>query len=418
MSTAPRDPAVRRSWGEDDSGTPILHVDMDSFFAAVEVVEDPALAGQPVIVGGTGMRGVVTSATYDVRAYGVRAGMPMQRARSLAPKAVVLPGRRHLYREYSRRVMNILASVSAQFEPISIDEAFLDVSGARLRLGSPLQVAAEIRSRIREEAGLPASVGIGNSKTVAKIASSHAKPDGVLLVPAHRTVEFLHSLPVGALPGVGKKTRERLETRGITTVAELSQTTRPALAAIVGEAHAHALLLLCAGEDTRPVGNPAPEKSISTEKTFSNNLVRREDLERYLLHAAHECAARLRKAGLVAWTVQIKLRSAGFQTITRAQTLSTPTDLGREVAAVALEILSSVTLPRGGIRLAGVGVYDLRSRQDGVPLPFDHDPRPLAAERVMDRAAEKFGGQVLKPATLLARERGPGEHREQGGNEP
>ena len=183
MSNAPRDARAKRDWGSDDSATPILHVDMDSFFAQVEMCEDPSLIGRPIIVGGTSGRGVVTSATYEARALGVRAGMPTSRARALCPSAAFIPGNHCLYQRYSRQVMAILATVTPDLEQVSIDEAFLDVSGARRRLGSPTQIAHLIRSRIRKAVGLPASVGIAATKSVAKIASSHAKPDGLLLIP-------------------------------------------------------------------------------------------------------------------------------------------------------------------------------------------------------------------------------------------
>ena len=229
MSNAPRDARAKRDWGSDDSATPILHVDMDSFFAQVEMREDPSLVGRPIIVGGTSGRGVVTSATYEARALGVRAGMPTSRARALCPGAAFIPGNHGLYQRYSRQVMAILATVTPVLEQVSIDEAFLDVSGARRRLGSPTQIARLVRARIREAVGLPASIGIAATKSVAKIASSHAKPDGLLLIPQAATVDFLHGLPVGALWGVGGKTAAILDREGIDTIGDLANAplTRP-----------------------------------------------------------------------------------------------------------------------------------------------------------------------------------------------
>ena len=223
MSNAPRDARAKRDWGSDDSATPILHVDMDSFYAQVEMREDPSLVGRPIIVGGTSGRGVVTSATYEARALGVRAGMPTSRARALCPSAALIPGNFAAYQRYSREVMRILGTVTPDLEQVSIDEAFLDVSGARRRLGSPLEIATLIRSRIRESVGLPASVGIASTKSVAKIASSHAKPDGLLLIPHEATVEFLHGLPVGALWGVGGRTGAVLEREGIRSATWLTR---------------------------------------------------------------------------------------------------------------------------------------------------------------------------------------------------
>ena len=401
MSTAPRSRQARRWWGDDDSGTDILHVDMDSFFAAVEIADNPELAGVPLIVGGNRLRGVVTACTYDVRAKGVRAGMPVRKAIDLAPEAVVLAGNHRLYRDYSRRVMEILSDVTPAIEIISIDEAYLDVSGARRRLGSPLQIAAELRRRIHATLGLPASVGIGNSKTVAKIASSHAKPDGVLLIPAGRTVEFLHELPVGALPGVGGRTEEGLRRRGIDTVGQLAHVPLGTLMGWVGESHARHLARIAQGDDPRPVGQSRQEKSISTEKTFSVNVTQRSQLEKYLLEAAHDCAQRARAEDMVAWTVVLKMRDANFRTITRSYTRSAPTDLGRDVARDVLELLSRERIPHGGVRLAGVGLHNLSPRRDGYQVSLEDDRRPAAAERAMDAIAARYGGGAITHASLL-----------------
>lgn len=394
---------ARPSWGWDDSGTPILHVDMDSFFASVEVVEDPRLAGHPVIVGGTGSRGVVTAATYEAREYGVRAGIPIGRARTLCPQGVFLPGRIDLYRRYSRAVMAILSQFSPDFEPISVDEAFIDVSGARRRLGPPVQIAHAIRERIRAELGLPASVGIAAVKSVAKIASAHAKPDGVLLIPADRTVEFLHGLPIGALWGVGQRTEENLKMRGIETVGELANTPVADLIRWLGDAQATHLHDLAWGRDDRPVAPARKEKSISTERTFPVDVTDRDEMRAFILEAGHDCARRLRKADLLAWTVTIKLRDRSFVTITRSKTLLAPTDVGREVAAQATRLFDAQSMPRGGVRLAGVGVSGLVNADSGVPVLLDDDPRPRATEIVMDQARQKFGAAALGPAALLAR---------------
>lgn len=405
MSTAPRSAAARRNWGDDDSEATILHVDMDSFFASVEIVLDPQLAGRPLIVGGVGNRGVVTSCTYDVRSRGVRAGMPMSQARALAPGAIVRPGRHGVYRDFSHRVMELMAQVTPTFEPISIDEAFLDVAGARRRLGSPTQIGADLRREIRERIGVPASVGISSIKTVAKIASSHAKPDGLLLIPAAATVQFLHSLPIGALPGVGRRTAESLERQGIETVQQLAHAGEAVLTRVVGEASAIHLLRIAWGQDDRPVGPGRAEKSISTEETFSQNVVDRAALKTYLLEASHDCATRLRQLDLVAWTVQIKLRDGSFRTITRSITLSAPSDLGREIGQAALILFDREKVPANGIRLAGVGVHGLAKRSEGVQIALDEDGRPLAAERAMDAVNHRFGKAALTPATLLSGKR-------------
>ncbi len=393
----------RPFWGTDDSAAFILHVDMDSFFAAVEVKENPELVGKPVIVSGLGNRGVVTSATYQARHYGVNAGMPIARARALCPHATFLPGRHGLYSDYSKKVMAVLGTVTPQVEPLSIDEAFLDVSGSRLRLGSPMEVAKNLRARIREQLGLPASVGLASTKSVAKIASGLAKPDGVLLVPANQTVPFLHSLPVGALWGVGKTTEAKLSEWGITTVRELANTPLQELTRLLGVASSNHLHNLAWGRDDREVGPTAREKSISTEQTFETNVTSLDKLSAQALDAAYQCAARLRQVGLLAWTVNLKLRGADFKTITRAKTLFAPTDVGQVIAEEALGLLRKQRMPSGGVRLLGVGVSSLVSEDDGIPVALDQDERRRESEVVMDLAARRFGWGAILPGTLIDR---------------
>lgn len=391
-------------WGTDDSQTPILHIDMDSFFAAVEVREDSSLRNKPVVVGGASARGVVTSATYEARAFGIRAGMPSARARSLCPNCVFLPGRLWLYREVSKEVMALLGEITPHVEQISIDEAFLDVLGARRRLGTPLQVAAHLREQIRSRLGLPASVGIAKNKSVAKIASTLAKPDGVFLVPSPRTVEFLHSLPIGALWGVGTVTEKNLKTRGIDTVKQLSEVPPGELEQWVGAASAHSLHRASWGQDDRAVGGKALEKSISAEQTFSTNVTQRGELEKVLVAQAHKCASRARKANLLASTVSIKVRNANFKTITRSKTLPSPTSVGRAIASTGVELLSNLSLPRGGVRLIGLGISGLVSQDDAAPTLFDEDTRQRDSETVMDLAEERFGVGALRPASLVSRQ--------------
>ena len=299
MSNAPRDARAKRDWGSDDSATPILHVDMDSFFAQVEMREDPSLIGRPIVVGGTSGRGVVTSATYEARALGVRAGMPTSRARALCPTAAFIPGNHALYRHYSHQVMGILATITPALEQVSIDEAFLDVAGSRRRLGSPTHIARLIRTRIREAVGLPASVGIAATKSVAKIASSHAKPDGLLLIPKDAAVEFLHGLPVGALWGVGGRTGAILDREGIDTIGDLAHTPITRLTKLLGLASAHHLHDLSWGIDPRAVSTSRPEKSIGMERTFEDDVRSRTQIEHFILAASHDCARRLRSGGVV-----------------------------------------------------------------------------------------------------------------------
>lgn len=388
--------------GVDDSGTPILHVDMDSFYASVEVNENPALRGLPVLVGGKSNRGVVTAATYEARTFGIKAGMPMSQARAKCPQAIVLPGRRDLYQAYSKRVFALLSRVTANVEPISIDEAFLDVAGARRRLGSPVQIARLLRQRVAAEIGLPASVGISSTKTVAKIASGKAKPDGIFLVSADASVRFLHSLPVKELPGVGSRTEEQLRLRGIDTIKDLAHADPAQLEKWVGQASAWQLHQVAWGKDDRKVGPRPREKSVSTERTFETNVTDRSLLDQYVLDASHQCAARLRDGGLVGWTVTVKLRDGRFKTITRSKTLQAPTDVARTIAQAAATLVHGQRIPVGGYRLVGVGVSGLAGPDDPVPMLLDHDPRERAAEVVMDQAKRRYGKGALRPASLLA----------------
>lgn len=401
MSNTPRSPHARRNWGEDDTGADILHVDMDSFYAQVELRENPALAGRPVIVAGHSARGVVTSATYEARALGVRAGMPTMHARSLCPNAHFVHSPMSLYRHYSAKVMSIIAEFTPVTEQLSIDEAFMDVSGSHRRLGSSVQIAQSLRQRIRSEVGLPASVGIASVKSVAKIASAHAKPDGLLLIPQAATVDFLHSLPVGALWGVGAKTEQILRQRGIDTIAQLAHTPIQDLHRWIGATSAHHLHNLAWGIDPRAVAPRPVEKSIGTERTFEDDLHKREDIDAFLLEAAHDCARRLRKAHMVAWTVSIKIRDANRHTITRSATLSVPTDLGRTIGEHAQALFHAEGIPAAGVRLLGVRAESLQSRDSGVPVALDDDGRPRATEEAMDSIAQRFGASALAPASLI-----------------
>ena len=403
MSNAPRDARAKRDWGSDDSATPILHVDMDSFFAQVEMREDPSLVGRPIIVGGTSGRGVVTSATYEARSLGVRAGMPTSRARALCPHAAFVPGSHALYRRYSQEVMGILATITPALEQVSIDEAFLDVSGARRRLGSSLEIATLIRTRIRDSVGLPASVGIASTKSVAKIASSHAKPDGLLLIPHESTVEFLHGLPVGALWGVGGRTGAILDREGIDTIGDLAHAPLARLTKLLGVASAHHLHDLAWGIDPRPVAPARAEKSVGMERTFEEDVRSRAQIEEFILAASHDCARRLRAGGVVGWTIGIKMRGADFHTITRSVSLVAPTDTGRDIARAARELFAREDMPIGGVRLFGVRVEGLQARSGGVAVTLDRDERPAASERAMDQIRTKFGAGALAPATLLGK---------------
>lgn len=391
-------------WGSDDAGTPILHLDMDAFFASVELIERPELRGRPVIVGG-GDRGVVLAATYEARAFGIRSGMPMATARARCRRAVVVEPRREAYRRASARVMGILAEVTPELEQLSVDEAFLDVSGARRRLGSPLRIARMLRSRIRGELDLVASVGLAASPTVAKIASARAKPDGVLLVPAESTVPFLHSLEVSALWGVGEATARALAERGIHTVAELAHTPTAALVSALGRAQGMRLHALAWGQDDRRLVTSRVERSISSEHTFAHDLRDLQEVSRTLLQQCHEVARRLREGGLLAQGVSVKVRAGDFTTLTRSRRVEVATDVATQIHAGARALLGSVGLPASGIRLVGVRVDDLvPARGHALQGALGEDPAAHRdVEAVLDGLSRRFGAGSAGPASLLSR---------------
>lgn len=397
-------PGLRKDWGDDDDGCSVLHVDMDAFYASVELVRRPELRGRPVIVGGEG-RSVVLAATYEARAFGVHAAMPMAHARRLCPRAVVIPPDHRRYSEVSQGVMTVLRDVTAIVEQVSIDEAFLDVSGARRRLGSPTRIAALIREQVRERYAITCSVGVAGTKFVAKLASGMAKPDGMLLVPRAATVEFLHALPVGALWGVGERTREALARWGITTVAELARTDVATLQRAVGRAAGAHLHDLAWGRDPTPVTPERQEKSVGAETTFDADLRDDAAIEAQVLAMADRCARHLRTKGLAGRTVSLKVRTADFTTLTRSRTLHLPTDATAEIFAAARDLLGSVD--RGGlaVRLVGVRVEGL-SPAAGRQLTLEEaaDEGPVAGRRVdavADEVRRRFGTGAVVRAALI-----------------
>lgn len=405
LSRSPR-AAVRPDSG-DDTGCTVLHVDMDCFFAAVEVLDHPELASRPVVVGGT-VRGVVTSATYEARAFGIHAAMPVSRARRLCPGAVFLPVRHQRYGQVSREVMAVLESITPQVERVSIDEAFLDVRGALRRLGPPSAIGELIRRRVRDEVGVAASVGVAATRHVAKLASTNAKPDGMLVIPVAETVHFLHALPVGALWGVGEHTRTVLESKGLRTVGQLAETPVTSLARWVGVAGATRLHELSWGRDSSDVQPHRAERSIGTEVTFGSDVSDRAELEKTLLRQAHECAARLRDGGLEAGRVSLKVRFRDFTTITRSRALPAPSQVGGELAATARDLLASVRIPPGGVRLVGLRAEALvEASRGGLHLTLDGSVNQHRAETAMDDVRRRFGPTTVEPASLLR----PGEGR-------
>jgi DNA polymerase-4 len=407
VSRAPRAGVVRRDWGTQEDGCSILHVDMDAFFASVEIARRPQLRGLPVIVGGA-ERSVVLAATYEARAFGVHSAMPMTLARRQCPQAVVVPPDHAAYRAVSASVMQILRDVTTLVEQVSVDEAFLDVSGARRRLGAPTRIAELLRAQVHREHGITCSVGIASTKFVAKLASGHAKPDGVLLVPRDATVEFLRALPVGALWGVGEKTEAALARWGVRTVAELADSDVGTIQRAVGRVAGAHLHDLAWGRDPRPVQPGREEKSIGAEVTFATDVADLEVVQAKALELADACAGRLRQGGLLARTVSVKVRTSDFTTLTRSRTLSTPTDVGREVYLTARDLLAGVDLGGLAVRLVGVRAEGLSDAATAIRQPTldeaagEIPPARREAERAMDHVRERFGVAAIRSGASAA----------------
>lgn len=388
----------------DDRGCTILHVDMDAFFASVEVRRRPELRGRPVIVGGTGPRGVVSSASYEARRYGVRSAMPTMRARSLCPRAVFLAPDFAAYSEASRAVMAIFREVTPLVEPISSDEAFLDVAGARRLFGRPVEIARRIRARVTEQERLTCSVGVAATKFVAKLGSTRAKPDGMLVIPADRTLEFLHPLPVGALWGVGERADQTLRRLGLTTVGEVAAAPPRMLRNALGEAASAHLTELAHGRDPRRVSPDRVEKSIGAETTFDTDVSDRAVLRRTLLGLAEKVGARLRAAGQVGRVVSIKVRYDDFRTVSRSRTLENPTDVAREILTTGWQLLT-VLDPGAPVRLVGIRVERLAATTDAPRQLVFGEPAHgwREAETAADAVVARFGRSAVRPASLLDR---------------
>jgi DNA polymerase-4 len=381
----------------------ILHVDMDAFYVSVELLRRPELRGRPVVVGGTGRRGAVAAASYEARSYGVHSAMPSVRARRLCPDAVFLPGDHAHYGEVSARLMAIFSDLTPLVEPLSLDEAFLDVSGSRLTHGSPARIAGMIRAQVFDEQGITCSVGVAPTKFVAKLASTQCKPDGLLVVPADRVISFLHPLPVGALWGVGERTEEQLHRLGLRTVADIAHTPRATLVRALGRAAGTHLAALAWGRDERVVSVHERERSVGASETFARDLDDPEVILGELLRLSEKVGARLRRAGLAGATVSITVRFADFTTITRSRTRHGPTDVSREIFHEARSLYRALNLERARIRMVGVrveGVVDVEQVQTQLVLGAP-ERGWREAEQAVDRLTDRFGRGSVRPARLL-----------------
>jgi len=377
------------------------HVDMDAYYVEVELLTRPELRGKKIIVAQDSGRSVVLSASYEARADGVRSAMPLSAARRASPHAVVVSPNMSTYRDLSRRIMSYFDSITDAVEQLSVDEAFLDLTGAMRRLGDPAQIGQKIRREIREEFGLPATVGIADRKFIAKIASTRAKPDGLLLVPPHRRIEFLHSLPVTAMWGVGAKTAASLQAFGITTVLQLAQTPEPALRKRFGVTGT-ALHRLAWGEDDRGVQPHRIEKSIGAEETFAADVDDETVLRAELLRLSHRVASRLRESGFSAQGISLKLRYSDFETLSRAATLTHPTNSALTIYSRVLALLEKLGARSQSVRLIGVRAERLVEESGSLQLSFDRtETNWLDAESALDAVAKKFPKVQTAPASLL-----------------
>lgn len=387
----------------------ILHADMDAFYAAVEVRRRPELRGKPVVVGGAGTRGVVAAASYEARRFGVHSAMPATRARRLCPDAVFLAPDFAEYAAESAAVRRIMESYTPLVEPLSLDEAFLDVAGAGRLFGNAMAIAYSIRDRIRAERRLPVSVGVAANKFLAKLASREAKPtgagagEGIFCIPAGAAVRYLHPLPVAALWGVGDATVERLGRLGIRTVADLDTVPSESLARVVGHAGARHLKALCAGRDDSPVVAHREAKSVGHEETFEIDLTDPETIRAELRSLAERVATRLRRGGVSARTFTLKCRLPTFKTFTRSRTLAESTDAGPEIYAVACELFERLHLDRHAVRLLGVSASGLVAGTPVRQLGFDPVPQWGPLMSAADAVRDRFGDGAIEPARLLAR---------------
>ena len=381
----------------------MLHVDMDAFFASVEIRRRPELRGQPVVVGGVGPRGVVSSASYEARQYGVRSAMPAMRARALCPGAVFLPPDFAAYAAASSAVMRIFRDVTPLVEPLSLDEAFLDVAGAQRLLGRPAVIARAIRARVAAEQQLTCSVGVAPTKFVAKLGSTRAKPDGMIVVPGDRVLDFLHPLPVDALWGVGERAAETLHRLGLGTVGDLARAPLGMLRAALGEAAATHLHELSWGRDPRRVAEQE-EKSIGAEMTYDTDVADPAEIRRSLLALADKVGTRLRAGGYVGRTIAIKVRLADFRTVNRSRTMPTTTDVAHEIFETAWTLFTALDAT-GQIRLVGVRVEGLAAAATASRQLTLGEPERgwREAEVAADAAAARFGRAIVGPASLLGR---------------
>jgi DNA polymerase-4 len=370
---------------------------MDAFYASVEQFDNPKLAGQPVVVGGTGGRGVVAAASYEARRFGIHSAMPMREALKRCPHAIVVSPRFKRYREVSGQVFEIFREFTDQVEGLSLDEAFLDVTGSTSLFGSAASMAREIKNRIRARTGLTASVGVSYNKLLAKLASEMDKPDGLVIIRPAEVTTILDPLPVRRLHGIGAKTAARLEQQGIHTLGQLRRAPESVLWPLFRR-DTRQMRERASGIDDRPVVSDAPEKQISSEETFDVDIKDHEELRQRLAHLADRTAARLRARQLKAGMISIKVRRRDFETYTRQKSFSPPTQETRLIVQVATELLNRWLdeQPRAAVRLLGVGVSDLAPAQQLDLFTNRESAEAGKLDETLDRIRGKYGTQAVK----------------------
>ena len=384
------------------SQSTILHVDMDAFFASVEERDNPALKGRAVVVG-SGVRGVVSAANYEARKFGIHAAMPVGRAKRLAPHAIFVPPNMSRYSEVSTQIMEIFRSVTPLVEPLSLDEAFLDVTGAKRLLGSWREIAKSIREQVEASEGITCSVGIATSKFIAKLASGRCKPNGMLEIAHDRVLEFLHPLPVNAIWGVGPKTNEELAKLGLLTVADIANTPRQTLIRALGQATGASLYELSWGRDYREVIPVEIDKSISAAETFDTDIEDQEIILREFLRLTEKATYRMREKDFSARTISIKVRFADFKTITRSKTLPLPLSATHEVFEIVKALFLALKLDRARLRLVGVSLDGLEDGVDGTEqlILGEREKGWRQATAAIDQASARFGQGSVRPARLF-----------------
>lgn len=378
---------------------PILHVDMDAFFVEVERLRHPELIGVPVVVGGGSNRGVVASASYEARAFGIRSAMPTALARRRCPQVTVVPPDHDEYQRVSELVFGIFRTVTPIVEGISLDEAFLDVSGLHRHYSGSIEIGHELRRRIRRQLGLPASVGLASTKFVAKLASAAAKPDGLRHIPTAQAIDFLHALPIRALWGVGEATHASLEGLGVETVGDLARLPERALERRLGPAVGRHLAALARGEDPRPVQPDYEAKSVSVSQTYDRDLINAAQIDTELIRLCDRLTGRMRRSGLAGHTIGLTVRYADFVTITRHATYQIGIDNSRDLWHAVRQLKARVPWDRP-IRLLGVdcsGLVDLGGPRQ---LSTDGSPKWDDLAEAVENIRARFGGESVGPARL------------------